>query len=489
MTNFSRVRKPPAMLCSRDFNFDSIPDELKKSVRWVNWRMVERNGKFTKVPINPANGQPASCADSATWGTYEQAVERFKRGGADGIGFQLGAGCIGVDLDKCRDMKSGVVEHWANEIVSRLNSYTEISPSGEGLHIIAKGSLPPGRRRKGKVEMYCEGRFFTITGRYVEGTPSTIEERSLAIYALYREEFSEAKIDEKAARRVSNPSNSMCDRELIERACRAENGAKFARLWGGDCTGYSSQSEADLALCMMLAFWTEGDANRTDRLFRQSKLYRGKWDDRHDADGRSYGQITTDKAIERTAEQRKPTARRENSSPDVGLTKELADQILLSEHFAQDPGGRLYRFHAGVYKPDGGPHVKRLVKRFLEDWRRTKKWSSARSEEVVEYIRVDAPILWARPPLSVVNLANGLLNIEAGRLWPHSADHLSPVQLPVAFDPEATCPLWDRFVEDVFPTDAQHLPWQLVAWLMRPDVSVQKAVYCWEKVRTANRRF
>jgi len=161
---------------------------------------------------------------------------------------------------------------------------------------------------------------------------------------------------------------------------------------------------------------------------------------------------------------------------NVGIVKRLADQIMLMECFAQDPGGKLYRFSGGVYKLDGSAHVKRSVKALLENWNLSAKWSSARSEEVVEYIRVDAPNLWERPPMNLVNVKNGLLDVEARRLIGHSPEHLSSVQLPVAYDSEARCVEWENFVEEVFPRDAQDLAWQIVAWLMRPDVSLQKAI-------------
>jgi putative DNA primase/helicase len=164
------------------------------------------------------------------------------------------------------------------------------------------------------------------------------------------------------------------------------------------------------------------------------------------------------------------------TATDVGLVKRLADAITGRESFAQDVGGRLYRFTNGVYKQDGVAQVKRAVKILLEEWNQSAKWSSARSEEVVEYLRLDAASLWERPPLSVVNVQNGLLDVATGRLRPHSPEHLCSVRLPVRYDPAATCPEWESFVEQVFPDDAQELAWQIIAWLMRPDVSLQKAI-------------
>lgn len=95
---------------------------------------------------------------------------------------------------------------------------------------------------------------------------------------------------------------------------------------------------------------------------------------------------------------------------------------------------------------------------------------------MIEFITVDAPLLWERPPLDVVNVANGLLDVNARKLLGHSPDHLSPIQIPVKFDPEAHCPKWDEFVGATFPPDAAAIAWEIPAWLMTPDTSIQKAI-------------
>jgi P4 family phage/plasmid primase-like protien len=159
-----------------------------------------------------------------------------------------------------------------------------------------------------------------------------------------------------------------------------------------------------------------------------------------------------------------------------GLVKQLSDDISSAEQFAQDQSGELYRFNNGVYVPDGERHVKRLVKTLLEKRNETQVWSSNRAKEVVEYLRVDSPLLWERPPLDLINVKNGLLDVTTGELSPHSPEFLSTVQLPVVFDASAECPAWERFVADVFPKDAQQLAWDIPAWLMTPDTSIQKAI-------------
>lgn len=133
-------------------------------------------------------------------------------------------------------------------------------------------------------------------------------------------------------------------------------------------------------------------------------------------------------------------------------------------------------FERGCYRPCGDARIARRMKRFLEQTGHTKSWTIHRMREVTEYLRVDAPDLWDRPLASVINLTNGLLDVKTGTLSPHSPCHLSPVQLPVAFDPSATCPLWESFTARVLPMDCQTLPFEVVASAMRGEILDQKAV-------------
>jgi len=155
---------------------------------------------------------------------------------------------------------------------------------------------------------------------------------------------------------------------------------------------------------------------------------------------------------------------------------QIAASITARHRFALDAGGRLHIFRGGTYHPDGAPFVRQQVKQFLERMRLASKWSSYKAEEVVKYIQVDAPALWDKPKLDIVNVLNGLLNVNTRILSPHSPDFLSPVQLPVKFDPAARCPMWDKFISEVFPGDAEAIAWEIPAWLMTPDTSIQKAI-------------
>lgn len=170
---------------------------------------------------------------------------------------------------------------------------------------------------------------------------------------------------------------------------------------------------------------------------------------------------------------RKPTLARKKKSVSV---KTLADCICAKDHFAQDAGGKLYRYVKGVYKRKAEGFLKAEVKRLCLRLNAADDWSTRLASEVVEYIRVDAPELWERPPIDVLNVKNGLLRLRDRKLLPHSPEHLSTVQLHFDWDPDAGCPAIEKFVGEVFPEDAVDLAWEITGWLMVPDVSIQKAI-------------
>ncbi|QDU28846.1 hypothetical protein ETAA8_39510 [Anatilimnocola aggregata] len=161
---------------------------------------------------------------------------------------------------------------------------------------------------------------------------------------------------------------------------------------------------------------------------------------------------------------------------DNGVVPKVTAQICEENHFAQDQGMKLYRFDHGVYRPKAEEYVRRQVKRVLQDWGKSQLWTPTLAEQVIEYIRVDSPVLWESPPSDVLNVQNGLLDIATRQLKRHQPTFMSPVQLPVRFDPAATCPSIDSFVADVFPVDARDLACEIPAYLMLPDNSFQKAI-------------
>jgi putative DNA primase/helicase len=278
--------------------FSTIPGDLQARPQWIVWRSEERRGKLTKAPYAPGTDRHARSNDPGTWRAFDQAVASYQRDGFDGIGYVFSAddGLTGIDLDKCAG-DYGVLEPWALRIVQEMNSYAEWSPGGRGVHVIVRAKLPPGGRRKDCIEMYDRLRFFTMTGRWLPITPLTVESRQAEVDALHARVF--PRRERAYPQRKRQAPLEPDDVALIRKAREAGNGIKFSQLWHGDFADlYPSQSEADLALCSCLAYWTGGDSGRMDRLFRQSGLYRLKWDERHCADGRTYGQMTIERALQ-----------------------------------------------------------------------------------------------------------------------------------------------------------------------------------------------
>nr|VFJ42642.1 MAG: hypothetical protein BECKFM1743A_GA0114220_1000122 [Candidatus Kentron sp. FM]VFJ43372.1 MAG: hypothetical protein BECKFM1743C_GA0114222_1000122 [Candidatus Kentron sp. FM]VFK05517.1 MAG: hypothetical protein BECKFM1743B_GA0114221_1000122 [Candidatus Kentron sp. FM] len=267
----------------------NVPEELKHCSQWVIWRYgtVRGNGKPTKEPVNPATGRRARINQPTQWNTFPQAVDAVNRYRATGVGFVFSEHdpYCGIDLDSCRNPETEAINPWALGIIQRLNSFTEVSPSGTGVHVIVKGMLPVGGNRRGSVEMYDRNRYFTVTGQPLKGMPLTVEERQEALEALHRQwiqqEFREKKASNSTTSQQSGEKTlANPDQELIRRAMAAANGDKFRRLWNADVMGHASESEATLALLNLLAFWTGKDAARMDRLFRASDLMRNKWDEK-----------------------------------------------------------------------------------------------------------------------------------------------------------------------------------------------------------------
>ncbi|WP_435066282.1 phage NrS-1 polymerase family protein [Halobaculum sp. EA56] len=309
---------------------EAIPETLRERDQWVCWREEKRDGKPTKIPVTPGAGGFASATESESWASFEAALDYSETEYADGIGFVFTDDdpIVGVDLDDCRDPETDDVDDAALDIIARLDSYTEVSPSGTGYHVLITGELPDGRNRRGSVELYDTARFFTVTGDHVERTPTHVARRQDALTAIHREYVqgterdtaSESESRGGAAARspttgAADVDVDLEDEDLLEKARNASNGEKFERLWNGNTVGYDSQSEADMALCCLLAFWTGGDRTQMEQLFRQSGLMREKWDEVHYADGSTYGEKTIERAIATTSEFYDPNAGDEVADP------------------------------------------------------------------------------------------------------------------------------------------------------------------------------
>lgn len=304
-------------------NVDSIPEETKALKNWVLWKYEDRKNskgeiKKTKVPYQ-VNGKKAESTNSNTWGSFENIIKTLKgfpdKYSGAGFVFSQDSGIMGIDFDHIKDPETGEWDPGALKEILSLNSYTEISPSGTGAHVIVKGVVPfiLEEMKDGKTgkknqdtgrEMYHSGRFFTITGDLMEGASKTINPAQGAINALYYKWFNERDKKKNTGKKLpAEKKIKLSNSEIIEIASRAKNSVTFKSLYSGSISGYGSQSEADLALCSLLAFYTQ-DESQLDELFRGSELYRDKWE-RDD-----YRNDTINKALQGVTETYNPDKKR-----------------------------------------------------------------------------------------------------------------------------------------------------------------------------------
>jgi putative DNA primase/helicase len=280
-----------------------IPPSLKEEKRWVLWhfdlRQEKGKWKWSKPPYK------AKSTDPKSWRTFDDVFWdgwcHYKQKKLSGLGFVLGDGFAGIDLDHCRDPETGVIKPDAAAIIESFKgTYSEISPSQTGVKILLRGVKPLGNCRKTlpdgtRIEVYDVARYFTVTGHRLPGCAPEVADCQEQLDDLCRKLWGEVQASKPASpcSAAASGTCNLADAELLDKARRAKNGSKFTALFDrGDLSGHGdNHSKADLALCCLLAFWCDRDAGRMDSLFRQSALYRSKWD------RRDYATRTIAKAI------------------------------------------------------------------------------------------------------------------------------------------------------------------------------------------------
>lgn len=272
-------------------SYNNIPHEMRAFRSWIVWRYEtnpdDPQGKPRKIPYNPMTGRKASVTDPTSWTTFENAIKHLnfpcrivcdpesdpQLTGYSGLGFVLSAAdpYAFIDLDDSDNDPTTVARQ--QHIYSAFDSYSEMSPGGNGLHVIVKGSVEKGRRRA-FIEVYSSERYMTMTGNVYRDAP--IQERQELLKNLWDDLQGSVSLEVYDG----NTPESETDEAIIERAKEAQNGDKFTALWEGDWSQYygkahgqdgTGHSEADLALMNILAFYTQNRA-QLRRLFLRSQL-------------------------------------------------------------------------------------------------------------------------------------------------------------------------------------------------------------------------
>jgi putative DNA primase/helicase len=487
---------------------DNVPQKLAERERWVCWRYTWKADReeWTKLPIDAATGKAASSTDESKWSSFEAALAYYKRADRtiDGLGYVVGEDdlFVGIDLDDV--IANGDLEPWAKATVEDVPTYWERSPSGTGLRGFGVGLLPDGGTRAdvegetGHIEMYETGRYLTVTGHRLEAGTETVKQVKDELTTLHGEYINSGdNATEEGDTTDITPtpeaektgSNDLEDDELLAKAKNADNGSEFEQLWNGSVSGYPSQSEADLALCNHLAFWTGGDRTQIDRLFRRSDLYRDKWDE--DRGSSTYGDRTIDEALAgRTefyeppkADRPQPPQEPPSDSPRLnastvrawaGLGEDadiddlsdrqkaavVLDIVEKSENVhirvRRDNESRtLWAYDNGIWTQEGHRALEHAAAQALGSMNYGKNVATELEAQVKSRPQLEVAGEEFGLETGTVAVENGLVFLEAAAngagedaLRDLEPEDYALTRLPVEYDPEASYDEWESYVEE-----------------------------------------
>jgi putative DNA primase/helicase len=429
----------------------NIPQELRDRDQWVLWRYKKRDGidKPKKVPFQPGGRARADVSDPATWASFGQVLEELRGPRRyDGIGFVFSKDdpYFGADLDG-----TNPDDERAARFADGFDTYCERSPSGRGLHFIGRGEVPAGTKGPDG-EIYCRGRYFTMTGDVVRDAPiRDAQDAAMDFYAWLRR--NRPGFNGSAVKPGAPTSPPMEDAEVLELARRARNGADFETVYSGG-GAFNSASERDLRLASMVAFWTQ-DPDQIIRIMRGSGCYRPKMD-RQD-----YMRRTIDKALAELEATYSPGA----SEASQEASEEPPDRGDTPRRKADKEHKHLNMLYGWMHRYPDRAATMGALHAYRDGWWRRQSEAETRAEVHASILadaehdpraRVVADVAqmahhhlyvpedrWDADP-DIVVVENGTLEIGASPpvLRDHRKDDYALSALPIRYDPAAGAPRW-----------------------------------------------
>lgn len=478
----------------------NIPDELKQLNNWCVWKFENRNGKRTKIPFNAATGEFAKSNDKSTWSSYETAVNAE---GVDGIGFFFEPPYLGIDIDDIDDdlhrFKQGdKLDNIVSEFNEAFKSYTEVSPSGNGLHIIVKGKIPGSRRRKGNIEMYDSGRFFTMTGKNIGKYKDVTEVSEQVFKTIYEKYLPDNTVKYPTTNNYQENIHNLSEIDVINEIYNSKQAKLFDDLMKGNYEPYyTSHSEADMALANILAFWCAKDYSQMDSIFRQSNLYREKWDEKRK--NSTYGEQTLFKAINEANNIYTPKQQTDDNPLRYALSKLFDNQEETKEYPIRsyddtgnadrfiDRYGNLYKYsyiankfyiYDGMkWKVDDKGSIRKLIDEMIESIKNEKVLHSedVTEEEAREFFQkyykktrgtqakknIMNELMHRRPATPdefdkddmLLNVANGYIDLTSRELYKHDINKMFSQITNTDYTEKMQPAVWLDFLNDIFAGD------------------------------------
>ncbi|EMF0159255.1 DNA primase [Enterococcus hirae] len=481
--------------------YEQVPSELKSLKHWCIYKLVwdEKRKKYTKIPYNAYTGKKAKSNDERTWSDFQTALSAIEKYEASGLGFFFKPPYFGIDIDNAegeveRYRSGDVEENIIYEFIETMKSYSEYSQSGTGIHIIAKGLLPDGRRRKGDVEMYTDGRFFAMTGNSASQYTRINSPAQVNINRLHDRYVADKKVIKFEKTPSLESTVDLPVAEIIEKARNAKQGARFKVFMDGGWEAfYESQSEADMAFANDLAFWTGRDFDKMDEIFRMSSLMRQKYDNKHGS--KTYGQALLDKAIHETQsvynpkrksdfkifikEQEQPKEKKYYSYDDTGNADRFCDIYGTLVRYSYID--KTWHYYDGkVWMVDNTGEVRKMVdttveimaaepielsddmdkeakeaikKAFERHVKRSRgnAGKNAMMDEVKHRLAV-LPEEFDRDK-TLFNCDNGYLSLTSGDLHDHEIGKMFTRLSKVEYTDTIDAPQWEEFIEQTFAHD------------------------------------
>lgn len=471
--------------------YEKLPQELKERGFFCLWRYEERDGRMTKVPYQE-NGLRADSTNRVTFTDYDIATSHISD--YDGIGIGVFDDICAIDIDHC--VENGKLSDMAEDIITRMDSYTEYSPSGTGVRILFKASLSTYDKERYYInnrniglEIYVAGytsRFVTVTGNAISDTG--IEDRTDAL-AEVLEKYMLRPVKTKPS--VVAPGSYLSDDSVLEKISASKQAEKFNALWNGSIPDGKSHSETDAALCAMLAFWCGGDTDQMDRLFRQSALMRDKWlrDDYRESTLRKAVAMCTDfyrpvgkssafddfNDLQQKVAALSPAENDRYPWNDIGNGRMFADVFKDIARFV--PERKQWFIYDGTrWVPDTGAlkamelckdladalmryalniHDEHKRKSYIDYCR---KWQS---RHVRITILCDAQSVYPIPmqefdrDKDLLNCANGTVDLNTMQFREHDPEDQLIKIIPVEYIPGARSDRFDRFISEIMSGDMQ----------------------------------
>ena len=478
----------------------NIPDELKQLNNWCVWKFQERNGKRTKIPFNAETGEFAKSNDPSTWSSYETAINAEN---VDGVGFFFEPPYLGIDIDDIDDalhryFQGDKIDNIVAEFNEAFKSYTEISPSGNGLHIIVKGQIPGSRRRKNNIEMYDSGRFFTMTGKTIGKYKQVTEVSQRVFKTIYDKYFPDNTIQYPSSNNYQQNIHNLSETDVINEIFNSKQAKLFDDLMKGNYEPYyTSHSEADMALANILAFWCAKDYSQMDSIFRQSNLYRDKWDEKRK--NSTYGEQTLFKAINETNNIYTPKQQTDDNPLRYALSKLFDNQEETKEYPIRsyddtgnadrfiDRYGNLYKYsyiankfyiYDGMkWKIDDKGSIRKLIDEMIESIKNEKVLHSedVTEEEAREVFQkfykktrgtqakknIMNELMHRRPATPddfdrddmLINVANGYIDLTSRELYKHDINKMFSQITNTDYTEKMQPAVWLDFLNDIFAGD------------------------------------